>query len=144
MMYTILNARYANAQKTAVTLETQQAGSVLISEVDTPELWKKVFSTTKVQPYTTSDERPDVLEDFRTRRENYLDRLTGIAVFTDDATIKAAAKMFRQRLLDIPADPTVVNAPDAVSLQTAILALCEAASSEASTASPAGVFDKVL
>jgi hypothetical protein len=92
-----------------------------------------------------SDQRPYVLADFRLRRETYLDRLAGIAVFTDDATIKAAAKTFRQRLLDAPQAPSVTGAPDAASLEVAIVTLYRAAAIEAATSAPAGKieFDRI-
>jgi hypothetical protein len=92
-----------------------------------------------------ADVRPAVLADFRARRDTYLDRLAGIAVFSDDAAVKAAAKVFRQRLLDAPQSPAVTGAADAESLGVALLALYRAAASEAATSAPAGKveFDRI-
>jgi hypothetical protein len=97
------------------------------------------------EPVPAVDGRPAVLADYRTRRETYLDRLAGIAVFTDDPLVKAAAKTFRQRLLDIPQAPEVTVAPDATSLELAIVTLYRAAALEAITAAPAGKaeFDRI-
>lgn len=39
MTYTILSAAFANAEHTAAVLQTQEAGAVLASERDTPDLW---------------------------------------------------------------------------------------------------------
>jgi hypothetical protein len=91
------------------------------------------------------DGRPAVLSDFRTRRDTYLDRLAGIAVFTDDALVKSAAKTFRQRLLDAPQDPGVTGAPDAAALGIALLTLYRSAAMEAATTAPAGKveFDRI-
>jgi hypothetical protein len=91
------------------------------------------------------DLRPAVLSDFRARREAYLNRLSGIAVFADDSAIRSAAKTFRQRLLDAPQDASVTGAADAVSLQTAILNLYRSAAMEAAATAPAGKaeFDRI-
>jgi hypothetical protein len=97
------------------------------------------------EPVPAVDGRPAVLADYRTRRETYLDRLAGIAVFTDDPLVKAAAKTFRQRLLDAPQDQLALDAPDATTLQAVLLALYRAAATEAITAAPAGKveFDRI-
>jgi len=42
MTYTILSAQYANAEHTAAVIQTQEAGAVLVSEVDTPDLWAEL------------------------------------------------------------------------------------------------------
>jgi hypothetical protein len=91
--------------------------------------------------------RDYIMEDFRVRREVYLTRLAGIAVFegSGDGLVKDAASTFRQRLLDIPADPTVTGATSATMLNAAIYKLYKAAVSEAKTTAPnaSTVFDKV-
>lgn len=38
-MYTIQSAQYANAEHTAAVIQTEEAGSVLLGEVDTPDEW---------------------------------------------------------------------------------------------------------
>lgn len=40
MTYTTHGAQWANTEKTAAVLSTNEAGAVAISEVDTPEEWK--------------------------------------------------------------------------------------------------------
>lgn len=44
MSYTILSARYANAEHTAAQVETSEAGAVMASAVDTPDLWPAVVA----------------------------------------------------------------------------------------------------
>jgi hypothetical protein len=50
MTYTIINARYANEDNTAIVITTVEAGDVAISEKDTPELWSQVISL-EIKPY---------------------------------------------------------------------------------------------
>lgn len=45
MTYTIISARYSNAEQTAITIETVEAGSVAISPADTPVLWGEVLAS---------------------------------------------------------------------------------------------------
>ena len=42
MSYTILTAKYANADLTTVVIITQEAGAVAVSQQDRPELWAKL------------------------------------------------------------------------------------------------------
>lgn len=44
MSYIILSARYANAESTAAEVGTEDTGSVLASEVDTPDLWAALMA----------------------------------------------------------------------------------------------------
>ena len=44
MTYTITGAKYANAENTAAVLNTQEAGAVLVSARDTPELWAAMLT----------------------------------------------------------------------------------------------------
>lgn len=39
MTYTISSAAYANREQTAAILQTQEAGAIVVSEADTPDLW---------------------------------------------------------------------------------------------------------
>lgn len=93
--------------------------------------------------------RAGVWLDFRTRREVYLDRLSGMAMFDDagDGVVKAACKKFRQRLLDLTADPSVSPAatPTKDALEQAIFVLYLTAKAEAVTAAPAAkvAFDRI-
>ena len=45
MIYTILSARYANEDGTAIVITTFEAGDVAISEKDTPEIWADVIES---------------------------------------------------------------------------------------------------
>jgi hypothetical protein len=95
------------------------------------------------------DWRTAVWMEYRTRREIYLDRLSGIATFDDagDGVVRAACKQFRQRLLDMPADPTTTAAatPTRADLENAIVLLFYAAKAEATAAAPAAkaAFSKI-
>lgn len=51
MNYTILTARLANSEGTAAVLQTEEAGAVLVSVADTPELWEQMLATTALQAY---------------------------------------------------------------------------------------------
>ena len=99
------------------------------------------------EPAAVPDDRPAVMADFIYKRDIYIGRLTGIALFEGqtDELIKEAATTFRQRLLDIPSDPTVVDAPDVTSLKLAIITLYRAAVAEAKATAPnaSATFDKV-
>ena len=50
MTYTILSAAFANAEHTAITIITQEAGAVSISEVDRPDLWALAQENAKATP----------------------------------------------------------------------------------------------
>jgi hypothetical protein len=41
--YTIISAHYSNEDHTAVTIVTKEAGHVLVSKRDRPELWAKLM-----------------------------------------------------------------------------------------------------
>lgn len=53
MMYTIQSARYANAEITAAIVSTEEAGDVLASEQDTPELWAQMLEWGMPDDYST-------------------------------------------------------------------------------------------
>jgi hypothetical protein len=128
---------------------TDQAGSVAVRSLDGGVTESCLVSSlppgVEILPAYPVDGRPAVLNDYRTRRETYLDRLAGIAVFTDDQLVKAAAKVFRQTLLDIPANPAVTGSADAAAMQAAILTLYITAAETAALAAPAGKveFDRI-
>lgn len=42
MTYTILSAQYADPDNTAVVLQTEEAGAVVVSLVDAPDLWEEL------------------------------------------------------------------------------------------------------
>lgn len=98
-------------------------------------------------PADIPDWRTPIMDDYRTTRDAYLARLAGIAVFegATDAAVRAAAGVFRQRLLDIPAAATVVGATNASGLNAAIYTLYKAAAAEAKASAPnaSATFDKV-
>lgn len=50
MSYTVLSARYANAENTAAVLETVEVGDVLISLKDTPDAWALAHQAS-ISPY---------------------------------------------------------------------------------------------
>jgi hypothetical protein len=93
--------------------------------------------------------RLGVWGDFRARREMYLDRLAGIAVFEgeNDAAIRCACRAFRQRLLDLPAHESVRDGvtPTKADLEQAIVVLYFAARDEAMQLAPAAyaAFNKI-
>jgi hypothetical protein len=66
MNYTILSARYANPGHNAAVIETEQAGPVLASERDTPELWAQMLAATEPQAYA-----PPVVNYAQRRRDEY-------------------------------------------------------------------------
>lgn len=43
--YTILSARFANVDHSAAIIITKEAAAVLISEVDTPDLWSAMLAS---------------------------------------------------------------------------------------------------
>ncbi|MES2685731.1 MAG: hypothetical protein V4706_02855 [Pseudomonadota bacterium] len=65
------------------------------------------------------------LAKFRRDREAMLNRIAGIAVFSDDAAV-AILKTFRTGLLDLPAHATVAAATDLVALKKAMKARYDA------------------
>lgn len=51
-MYTISSARYANEENTAAVVETEEAGAVALSAVDTPAEWQVLLNSgVSVQAY---------------------------------------------------------------------------------------------
>lgn len=64
MTYTILSAAYANAEHTAAVIQTQEAGAVLVSAQDTPQLWA---SLSGVQPYAPPSTVPQVVSKFQAK-----------------------------------------------------------------------------
>jgi hypothetical protein len=129
--------RYADQSNRVVTRTAAGLTESCLASVLPPDA--------QILPADPVDGRPAVLNDYRSRRETYLDRLAGIAVFTDDPLVKAAAKVFRQTLLDIPANPAVTGSADAAAMQTAILTLYLTAAETAALAAPAGKveFDRI-
>ena len=71
MSYTFLTARYANAEQTAAIAETEEAASVALSAVDTPEDWAALMASgIPIAPY----EQPDpTLEDYRSAIQAHVD-----------------------------------------------------------------------
>lgn len=77
-----------------------------------------------------ADTRPDILADFRARREVYLGRVMQMLEFEDPVTypnLRDACKLYRQKLLDLPDQPSVTAAVDGTQIKTAILAEYQAA-----------------
>jgi hypothetical protein len=44
MTYTFLSAQYANAERTAAIADTEEAASVMLNAVDTPEDWAALLA----------------------------------------------------------------------------------------------------
>lgn len=57
MTYTITSAAYANAEHTAAVIMTREAAAVLVSERDTPDLWKQMLDWGAPAEYV-APERP--------------------------------------------------------------------------------------
>lgn len=49
--YTITGAAYANAGRTAAVIQTAEAGGVLVSQQDTPDLWAAMLARGSVAAY---------------------------------------------------------------------------------------------
>lgn len=149
MSYTILSARYANAENTAAVLMTLEAGAVLVSLVDTPDMWAEMLASIQPEPATPTDWRTPIWLDFKARREVYLNRLTGIAgraARNGLGAIADAADDFSQGLLDLPGHASVQPdvTPTAEALTSAILAQYKALASIAkATPGATTEFDKV-
>jgi hypothetical protein len=58
--YTILSAYYANAERTAVIAMTQEAGAVVVSERDRPELWAQMLS--RAIPIADMPNQPKIID----------------------------------------------------------------------------------
>jgi hypothetical protein len=60
MAYTIQSAKYANAENTAAVLQTTEAGAVLVSAADRPELWAAMQAWGTPDTYVAPAEAPRV------------------------------------------------------------------------------------
>lgn len=94
------------------------------------------------------DWRSAVMADFKSRREIYLNRLTGIAgraTRAGDVAVASAADAFSLGLLDLPELPAVVAAADADALKAAIMARYGELVAAALVTAPESkaIFDKV-
>jgi hypothetical protein len=100
---------------------------------------------TEILPADPVDTRPAVLADYRARLNGYNANLTSIAMFTDDVSVKAAAKAFRAALIAIPENPAVTGAADGAAMKVAMLTLYVQAKNAAVAAAPAGKteFDRI-
>jgi hypothetical protein len=104
---------------------------------------------TQVLPPDPPDFKTPLLDDFKARREIYLNRLGGIAgrsARAGDTAIAQAADTFAQGLLDLPDQPDVVAASwvDGETYKDAIMAEYKRlAYAAASTSGAVAVFDKV-
>jgi hypothetical protein len=132
MNYTILGANYANAEGTAAILATAEAGAVLASPVDTPDLWAQMlgavgapqplalpaFATLKAGEFTA----------FRAQRQDFINRMTWVALSfsslktPEGDTAAANATAINNALLDLLTFPAVANATTLVALKSAMKA----------------------
>lgn len=51
MTYTITQAHYANPEHTSAIIQTVEAASVVVSIVDTPELWQQMLDSVAAVDY---------------------------------------------------------------------------------------------
>lgn len=61
MTYTIQSAAYANPDHTAAVLQTVEAGAVLASEADTPQLWAQMLGDVEPSAYAPQVTVPRVV-----------------------------------------------------------------------------------
>lgn len=67
MAYTILSAQLANAEGTAAVLLTKEAGAVLASAKDTPDLWTAMSAAVKPAAYAAVKTVPGSVTRFQAR-----------------------------------------------------------------------------
>lgn len=67
-------------------------------------------------------------------RDTFLNRLAGIAVFTDDEAVKTECATLRSAILDITKDPAFLEAEAYESMQAALMMRYRAIASKASVA----------
>ena len=118
MTYTILSAKFANPEHTAAVIETEEAGAVLVSAADTPELWAEMLGSIQPAVYVDNTWREATWAQFRELRDVYLYRLEGIAgraFRSGDEAFAADLDLFIQGLLDVPQHPT--TQPDVATTQ---------------------------
>lgn len=56
--YTILSARYANSERTAVVAHTTEAACVAASERGRPKLWARIHASVPIEPYDPANPLP--------------------------------------------------------------------------------------
>lgn len=118
MTYTITGAQFANSEHTAAVIQTVEAGAILVSLNDTPDLWAKMLEAVPAPSQAPETWREGVWAQFRDMREVYMYRLEGIAgraFRSGDTTFAAALDVFIQGLLDVPQHPT--TQPDVATTQ---------------------------
>jgi hypothetical protein len=100
-----------------------------------------------VEAPDAEDYRTPMLEDFKARREVYLNRLTGIAgraMRAGNTSLASAADTFSEGLLVLPDKPSVVSAADAASLKNAIMyEYVQLVNAAVQTSGAKATFDKV-
>jgi hypothetical protein len=67
--YTIVSAVYANKDHTAAVVQTEEAGSVAVSEIDTPDQWAVMLDWGEPEPF---EEPPEPIPDRVTARQFFL------------------------------------------------------------------------
>jgi hypothetical protein len=109
--YTIVSAKFANAAHTAALLMTEEAGAVLASERDTPELWAAMHAACLPSDYSEPEWRPAALTELKARRDRLMAVVSGMQVdyVTDGDTASAAlCRDVKVGLKDIEAHSSIV------------------------------------
>ena len=86
MSYTIRSAHYANNENTAAVIITDEAGAVLVSEVDTPELWEQMLQETQPAAFVAPKEVPAVISD-----RQFFEELANRKIITEQEAMDAVA-----------------------------------------------------
>lgn len=105
MTYTILSAVFANAEHSAAVLQTQEAGAVLASEADTPDLWAAMQAAVAPAAYSVPFNQAAALARLRDVRRPILDALSGLladALADGDTALAGSIRAARQGLKDLP------------------------------------------
>lgn len=105
MTYTILSAAFANAEHTAAVLQTQEAGAVLASEADTPDLWAAMQAAVTPTAYSVPFNQAAALARLRDVRKPILDALSGMlarALAKQDTVLADALVAASEGLLALP------------------------------------------
>jgi len=111
MSYTILSARYANADHSAAIITTQEAGAVAIGQSDTPALWAQMLQD-DVVAYVPPDFRPAVIAEFKAERELLVNRMVTLAfAMKEDGqdAFAAALLWMRKQIIPLDSHPYVVQ-----------------------------------
>lgn len=106
MIYTILSAKYVNEEMTAVEMDTVEAGSVIISQIDNPSDWADLMTwalTNTISPYVLPFTLSG-LSNYRNEKTaitiTYNNGVTSFMVINDPDTRLALSRVTQDLLLD--------------------------------------------